>query len=121
MNIRRVVPNITTSLVDESLTFYTELFGFKVVMDMDWIVTLASPDNPVIQISLIRSDQPTLAPVTMTLSIEVGDIDGVHAKAVKLGQPIVYPLTNESWGVRRFHVKDPNGVVINVLSHIREK
>jgi hypothetical protein len=26
-------------------------------------------------------------------------------------------LTDEPWGVRRFFVKDPNGVVVNVLSH----
>jgi hypothetical protein len=30
----------------------------------------------------------------------------------------VYPLTNEPWGVRRFFVTDPNGIVINVMSHI---
>jgi uncharacterized glyoxalase superfamily protein PhnB len=35
------------------------------------------------------------------------------------GHPIVYPLTNESWGVRRFHVSDPNGVLINIMSHLR--
>ena len=31
---------------------------------------------------------------------------------------LVYPLTNEPWGVRRFFVTDPNGIVINVMSHI---
>ncbi len=51
------------------------------------------------------------------LSIEVEDVDAVHAKAVALGLQIVYPLTNEPWGVRRFFVTDPNGVIINVLSH----
>ena len=29
----------------------------------------------------------------------------------------VYPLTDEPWGVRRFFTRDPNGVVVNVLSH----
>ena len=41
----------------------------------------------------------------------------VHAKAVALGLPIVYPMTDEPWGVRRFFIADPNGVIINVLSH----
>jgi uncharacterized glyoxalase superfamily protein PhnB len=36
---------------------------------------------------------------------------------VALGLQIVYPLTTESWGVRRFHVVDPNGVMINIMSH----
>jgi catechol 2,3-dioxygenase-like lactoylglutathione lyase family enzyme len=36
---------------------------------------------------------------------------------VALGLPIVYPVTDEPWGVRRFFVADPNGVIINILSH----
>jgi hypothetical protein len=30
---------------------------------------------------------------------------------------IVHPLTDEPWGVRRFFVRDPTGVVVNVLGH----
>jgi catechol 2,3-dioxygenase-like lactoylglutathione lyase family enzyme len=45
------------------------------------------------------------------------DVDAVHDKAAELGLPIVYPLTDEPWGGRRFFVTDPNGVVINVMSH----
>jgi uncharacterized glyoxalase superfamily protein PhnB len=30
---------------------------------------------------------------------------------------IVYPLTDEPWGVRRFFVRDPKGVVVNVMMH----
>jgi 3-polyprenyl-4-hydroxybenzoate decarboxylase len=36
---------------------------------------------------------------------------------VRRGLEIVYPLTDESWGVRRFFVIDPNRVVLNVVSH----
>ncbi|MCY7354852.1 MAG: VOC family protein [Lysobacter sp.] len=51
------------------------------------------------------------------MSIEVTDVDQMHAKALAQGIEIVYPLTDEPWGVRRFFVLDPNGVVINILSH----
>jgi uncharacterized glyoxalase superfamily protein PhnB len=47
----------------------------------------------------------------------VADVEGVYAKAVARGLQIVYPLTDEPWGVRRFFVVDPNGVVLNVLGH----
>ena len=30
---------------------------------------------------------------------------------------IVHPLTEEPWGVRRFFVRDPTGVVVNVVAH----
>jgi predicted enzyme related to lactoylglutathione lyase len=116
MTIRRVVPNIPTDRLAESRKFYVDFLGFQVAMDMDFIVTLVSPSNPTAQISLLRATAPA-QPSAITLSIEVEDIDATHAKAASLGIPIIYPLTTEPWGVRRFHVTDPNGVVINLMSH----
>jgi len=118
MIIRRVVPNVTTDRIDESLEFYTSLLGFQVAMDMDWIVTLASPDNSTAQISLVREDEVVPRNGNLQLTIEVGDVDAIHAEAQSRGYRIDYPLTDEPWGIRRFHVRDPNGVVINVMSHI---
>jgi catechol 2,3-dioxygenase-like lactoylglutathione lyase family enzyme len=115
MSIRRVVPDITSERMEESRKFYTEFLGFEVAMDMGWIVTLASPSNPTAQVTLLRG--PASPAPHPDLSIEVADVDAVHAKALALGLQIVYPLTDEPWGVRRFFVTDPNGVVINVVSH----
>ncbi len=39
------------------------------------------------------------------------DVDDVHSRAVDAGAEIVYPLTDEDWGLRRFFVRDPNGAV----------
>ena len=115
MSIRRVVPNIPSERFDESRSFYTDLLGFEVAMDMGWIMTFASPGNPTAQITLLApADSAVPHP---QVSIEVEDIDAVHAKAVERGEQIVYPLTDEPWGVRRFFVKDPNGVVINLMSN----
>jgi catechol 2,3-dioxygenase-like lactoylglutathione lyase family enzyme len=115
MSIRRVVPDITSERIDESRKFYAEFLGFSLAMDMGWILTFVSPSNPTAQITLLRA--PTSATPNPNVSIEVGDVDAVHAKAVALGLQIVYPLTDEPWGVRRFFVTDPNGVIINVASH----
>src|SRR5579871_4585646 len=99
MNIRRIVPNIQSERIDESRKFYTEVLGLTVAMDMGWIVTLVSPTNPTAQLSLLRGPTPAAPQTQMTLSIEVADVDAVHAKASACGSPIVYPLTNEPWGV----------------------
>ena len=115
MSVSRVVPNIRSDRFDECRTFYVELLGFEVAMDMGWIMTFVSPTNPTAQISVMRSD--ATAPVVPQLSVEVADVDAVHAEAVRRGLEIVYPLTDESWGVRRFFVIDPNRVVLNVMSH----
>jgi catechol 2,3-dioxygenase-like lactoylglutathione lyase family enzyme len=115
MSIRRVMPDIRSDRFDECRTFYVELLGFEVAMDMGWIMTFVSPTNPTAQISVMRSD--ATAPVVPQLTVEVTDVDAVHAEAVRRGLEIVYPLTDESWGVRRFFVVDPNRVVLNVVSH----
>ena len=111
MSVSRVVPNIRSDRFDECRTFYVELLGFEIAMDMGWIMTFVSPTNPTAQISVMRSD--ATAPVVPQLSVEVADVDAVHAEAVRRGLEIVYPLTDESWGVRRFFVIDPNTTLLD--------
>ncbi|MFD5891470.1 VOC family protein [Streptomyces sp. NPDC060334] len=114
MAVRRVVPNIVSEAARESREFYG-LLGFEEVMNHGWIMTLASPSNPTAQISFMSSDKT--APVNPDLSVEVDDVDAVHAAVSEQGAEIVHPLQNEEWGVRRFMVRDPNGRVVNVLGH----
>lgn len=87
-------------------------------MDFGWIVTFVAPGNTSAQISVMSDDAS--APVHPDVSIEVDDVDSVHASVQRLGYEIVYPLTDEPWGVRRFFVRDPagSGEVLNVLSHV---
>ena len=115
MSIRRAVPNIVSDTPDDSRSFYAGLLGFQVAMDMGWIITFVSPSNPTAQVSVVREDAS--APVVPQITVEVGDVDAIHAEAMRRGLDIVYPLTDEPWGVRRFFVKDPNGMVINVAAH----
>ena len=115
MTVRRIVPLIGAGDPADGRSFYCDVLGLEVAMDMGWIVTFASPDNPTAQVSLMRRGGGS--EVQPDISIEVGDVDACHARAVSKGFTILYPLTDEPWGVRRFFVKEPNGKVINVLSH----
>lgn len=115
MGIKRIVPDITSERMDESRKFYADFLGMELAMDMGWILTFVSPANPTAQITLMQPAASTVR--NPNVSIEVEDVDAAHAKAVELGLPIVYPLTTEPWGVRRFFVTDPNGVVVNVMCH----
>ena len=76
---------------------------------------LVSPENPTAQI--IRMSRDASAPVQPQMSIEVGNVDAVYVEAMRRGDDVIYPLTDEPWGVRRFFVRDPSGVVVNVLGH----
>ncbi len=118
MDIKRIVPNISSDKMEESKKFYTNFLGLNTVMDMEWILTFASASNPTAQLSIVKKVKPNVADSDITISIEVNDIDNLYAKAIALDYKIPYPITNESWGVRRFFVKDPNGVIINLMCHL---
>ncbi|AJE82800.1 MULTISPECIES: VOC family protein [Streptomyces] len=117
MTIRRIMPDLhtgSTAATDRHRTFYG-LLGFEEVMDMDWVVTMASPANPTAQISFFTEERT--APVVPELSVEVEDVDAVYAAVTARGAEIVRELRDEEWGVRRFFVRDPGGRVVNVLTH----
>src|SRR5215212_5569006 len=112
MAISRAVPNIRSDQPDATRDFFVGL-GFEVVMDLDWVVTVASPDNSSVQVNIIGNEDMA-AP---DISVEVADVDAVHATALERGFEIAYPLRDEDWGVRRFMLREPSGTIVNVLSH----
>lgn len=114
MSVERVVPDLACQSLDEARRFYDRVLGLQPVMDHGWIVTLADPRNPGLQINLMTHDET--APVVPDVSIQVDDVDAAYTAAVAAGAEIVHPLTDEPWGVRRFFVRDPDGHVLNVLS-----
>ena len=113
VTIHRTVPNIRTDRAAETRDFFTELLGFEVVMDLGWVVTVASRTNRSAQVTIVSNDDPA-AP---GISVEVDDVDAVHARAAERGLEIAYPLRDEEWGVRRFMLREPGGTIVNVLSH----
>jgi catechol 2,3-dioxygenase-like lactoylglutathione lyase family enzyme len=113
VTIHRAVPNVRSDRPAETRDFFVELLGFETVMDLDWVATVASPSNPSAQVTIVGNDDPA-AP---GISVEVDDVDAVHARAIEQGREIAYPLRDEEWGVRRFMLREPSGTVVNVLSH----
>jgi catechol 2,3-dioxygenase-like lactoylglutathione lyase family enzyme len=115
MAVTRIVPDLHCDALEAAVEFYVAVLGLQVVMDHGWIVTLASPDRPEVQLSLMTHDET--ASVVPVASIQVDDVDAAYDEARRRGAEIVHPLTDEPWGVRRFFARDPDGNVINVLAH----
>jgi uncharacterized glyoxalase superfamily protein PhnB len=113
VTVNRTVPNIRSDRPTETRDFFVDLLGFEVAMDLGWVMTVASPTNPSAQVTIVTGDDMA-AP---GISVEVADVDAVHAKAVEQGFEIAYPLRDEEWGVRRFMLREPSGTIVNVLSH----
>jgi len=51
------------------------------------------------------------------VSIKVTNVDVAYEDAQRRGYEIVHPLCTESWGVRRFFVRAPDGNVLNIVQH----
>ncbi|MDB5585276.1 MAG: putative enzyme related to lactoylglutathione lyase [Devosia sp.] len=116
MTVRRIVPNLAAANPQAAQKFYRDFLELDLVMDQGWILTFAADGSAKPQLSV--ASQGGSGTEVPTLSIEVDDVDAIHNRAVSLGLEIVYAITDEPWGVRRFYVRDPFGNVINLLSHI---
>jgi catechol 2,3-dioxygenase-like lactoylglutathione lyase family enzyme len=113
--VKWIKPNILSERFEESRAFYNGVIGLEGGDGLDWILFFGT-DKREVQLSVMGLD--IAAGMHPDVSIEVDDVDAVHARASAANAEIVYPLTNEDWGLRRFFVRDPNGAVINVTQHI---
>lgn len=115
-SVRRIVADLP--LVDRagSVDFYVNHLSLRLAMDLEWVMNFVSPTAANVQLILIGDD--LTGAVRPVATIEVANLDEVHHRLVESGFRIVHPLTTETWGVRRFFVEDPNGNVINVMSHV---
>jgi catechol 2,3-dioxygenase-like lactoylglutathione lyase family enzyme len=115
MTVLRIVANIAVDDPKAAQSFYAGILGMDLVMDHGWIATYAAGAQMRPQVSFaIEGGSGTPVP---DLSIEVDDVDAVHAKMAAAGVGIVYGPADEDWGVRRFYVRDPFGRLVNILSH----
>ena len=115
MILRRIVPNLNVDNATTGHDFYEEFLGLRKEFDMGWIASFRSPTNPSVQVSLVSGD--ATASEQSLLSVHVGDVDAAYAEAQRRGYEMVRPLTHEPWGVRRFFVRDPHGIVVNIVGH----
>jgi catechol 2,3-dioxygenase-like lactoylglutathione lyase family enzyme len=114
MRVVRIIADLTVADIAATEDFYSGYLGLdRQEMGLDWITRYVAPSGANLQVLTHDAGGP-VAPV---LSIAVDDVDMAYEDAVHRGFEIVHPLTTESWGVRRFFVRDPDGHVLNILQH----
>lgn len=117
MRVLRSMPLLSVDDLNAGVDAYVQVTGMEVIMNHGWIATLAPPGGDrSVQLSLITED--ATAPVNPSASLEVDDVDEAYQAALISDVEIVYELSDEEWGVRRFFFKDPAGNIVNVLSHL---
>ena len=115
MRARRVTANLHVADVAAAKGFYRDFLGLSTEeFDLGWVARYTSPDTGA-HVQLVTRD--ATAPEDPVVSVHVEDVDGAYAEAREQGFEIVHPLTTESWGVRRFLVRAPDGNVVNVVQH----
>jgi uncharacterized glyoxalase superfamily protein PhnB len=115
VQLHRIIPNLAVDDATTGHEFYEQFLGLEKQFDLGWVASFRSPSNPAVQVTLAGTD-PT-APETSSLSVAVADVEAAYAEAQGRGYEIVHPLTHEPWGVHRFFVRDPHGIVVNVVGH----
>ncbi|MQA82712.1 MAG: glyoxalase [Streptosporangiales bacterium] len=116
MQVTNIFADLSVPDIGEARDFYVDYLGLSVEgFDMGWVARFQSPDGRAV-VQLVTRD--ATAPHDAVISVAVGDgIEEAYEEARRRGFEIVHPLTTESWGIRRFFVRAPDGNVINVTGH----
>ena len=115
MRVTGVIADIEVADIASARSFYADYLGLSVEeFNMGWVARCTSPDTGA-NVQLVTRD--ATAPENPVVSIKVDDVDAAFEEARQRGYEIVHPLTTESWGVRRFFVRDPDGNVVNIVQH----
>jgi catechol 2,3-dioxygenase-like lactoylglutathione lyase family enzyme len=119
MRVTGVNANLPVADIAAARDFYSGYLGLSVEeFNLGWVARYRSPSGEA-SVQLVTGD--ATAPHDSVISVHVGaGVDEAYAEARRRGYEIVHPLTDEAWGVRRFFVRDPDGNVINVVSHSDE-
>lgn len=122
--VASLYPVLMTDDVARAGAFYADLLGLRETFAADWYVSLAAPQDDNVQLAVVARDHGSIpdgfarAAAGMLVTVEVDDVDAVHARAVERGLPLHLPLRDEPWGQRHFITQDPDGVLVDVVTVI---
>lgn len=117
-------PVIQTPDVGATARFYQTNFGFSPVFTSDWYIHLQSDADPGVNLAILDGSHETIPESArgmtchMLLNFEVEGARAEYDRLSALGLEVVKPLCDEDFGQRHFILKDPNGVLIDVITPI---
>jgi catechol 2,3-dioxygenase-like lactoylglutathione lyase family enzyme len=140
MQLEDAYPIIVTDQLAACREFYTRWLGFQIAFEASWFVYLASGGGLASGgassggasagerprgIAFMAADHPSQPPgpetfggTGMFLTLQVADAAAEFERLRAAGVPIAYALRDEAWGQRRFGLRDPAGVWVDIVQHI---
>ena len=121
MKVTSSAVSLNVEDVAASSAFLVEHFGFHEEMSADGFASLAREDVGM-NVVYLRRGLPTLPAdqrddhaTGVILAFVVDNLEGELARLQAEGVTLTMPLTEEEWGERAFQVRDPNGVIIQLV------
>ena len=107
--------------VAASSAFLVDHFGFHEEITADGFASLARADAGM-NVAFVRrglaslpEDQRDDHAGGLILAFVIDDLEGERARLRAEGVAITMQLTSEEWGERAFQVRDPNGVIVQLV------
>jgi len=124
MNINSYYPVICVKNVQESADFYQKYFDFKLVFQNDWYIHLTKENQPEFNLAFVSRDHPSVPAIMrksaqgILLNFEYDNVDELYKRSKAEGHRILLDLRDEPWGQRHFILRDPAGVMVDVIKII---
>ncbi len=115
VRVVQIIADLQVADIATAKDFYAGYLGLSSEQfNLGWVARFSSPETGA-HLQVVTRD--ATAPEDPVISIMVDDVDAAFHDAQRRGYEIVHPLTSESWGVRRFFVRAPDGNVLNIVQH----
>ena len=118
-------PLIVTTHKNACRDFWVSYLGFNVGFDSDLFVWLSGHDGSA-SIAFMTPDHPSAPPGPevfsgkgMCFELQVDSAQAAYDEMKALDVPIVYPLTTEPFGQKRFGFFDPSGLWVDVVEQTK--
>jgi uncharacterized glyoxalase superfamily protein PhnB len=121
MKILSSAVSLNVQDVPASSAFLIDHFGFAEMMAADGFAALSRADVAMsviflrVGLATLPDDQRDTHAQGLILAFDVDDLEGELARLQAEGVRITMPLTSEEWGERAFQVRDPNGVIVQLV------
>jgi lactoylglutathione lyase len=129
MQIKKLTPNLVVRNVEASLKFYSEILGLEKAMSVpeESPYVFAAVSNGSVEIffndqKTVAAEYPKLAAsigASLTLYMEVDDLQAVYDRVQKGGAKISMPVTDQFYGMKEFAFEDTDGYTITIAQRAK--
>lgn len=124
MHITGSAISLNVADVAASAAWAQRHLGFQVAMEADGFCSLSHPEAG-FNLIYLRTGLGTFKPAAVAgradgllVVFTVADIDGDYARLRSERVEIVTPIETEPWGERYFQMRDPNGIVYQLVQWV---